>query len=189
MRDIVGKGIERLADPGGDQVKILVAAAGQEGRDGQVRRRPCWSWARSGHGPGLRRAVLAPRANLALFDIEDGTLETAAAGSGSRLPWDGQRRRSQTADVEAAVARTVERFAGIDVLVHTAAWSSLTPLLEFPESVYAHREELTGVFLTVKAAGRVMADVAAARSWCSRRPTRSSPKSRTCPSQRPGAAW
>jgi hypothetical protein len=31
MRDIVGKGIERLADPGGDQVKILVAAAGQEG--------------------------------------------------------------------------------------------------------------------------------------------------------------
>jgi hypothetical protein len=36
MRDIVPKGIERLADPGGDQVKILVSAAGQAaaGTDG-----------------------------------------------------------------------------------------------------------------------------------------------------------
>ena len=30
MRDVVRKGIERLADPGGDQVKILVSAAGQD---------------------------------------------------------------------------------------------------------------------------------------------------------------
>jgi (R,R)-butanediol dehydrogenase/meso-butanediol dehydrogenase/diacetyl reductase len=30
MRDVVRKGIERLADPGGDQVKILVSAAGEE---------------------------------------------------------------------------------------------------------------------------------------------------------------
>jgi hypothetical protein len=29
MRDVVRQGIERLADPGGDQVKILVSA-GQE---------------------------------------------------------------------------------------------------------------------------------------------------------------
>jgi hypothetical protein len=34
MRDIVAKGIERLADPGGDQVKILVSAAGGD-RAGQ----------------------------------------------------------------------------------------------------------------------------------------------------------
>ena len=31
MRDVVPKGIQRLADPGGDQVKILVSATGQEG--------------------------------------------------------------------------------------------------------------------------------------------------------------
>src|SRR5262245_19221179 len=31
MRDIVHQGIERLADPGGDQVKILVSAAGDDG--------------------------------------------------------------------------------------------------------------------------------------------------------------
>ena len=30
MRDVVSKGIERLADPGGGQVKILVSAAGEE---------------------------------------------------------------------------------------------------------------------------------------------------------------
>ena len=36
MRDVVRKGIRRLADPGGDQVKILVSAAGEEaaGTDG-----------------------------------------------------------------------------------------------------------------------------------------------------------
>ena len=39
MRDIVPKGIERLADPGGDQVKILVSATGQDtaGQDGAGR--------------------------------------------------------------------------------------------------------------------------------------------------------
>ena len=30
MHEVVPQGIERLADPGGDQVKILVSAAGQE---------------------------------------------------------------------------------------------------------------------------------------------------------------
>jgi hypothetical protein len=30
MRDVVSKGIQRLADPGGGQVKILVSAAGEE---------------------------------------------------------------------------------------------------------------------------------------------------------------
>ena len=30
MRDIVPKGIERLADPGGDQVKILVSTTGKD---------------------------------------------------------------------------------------------------------------------------------------------------------------
>jgi hypothetical protein len=30
MHDVVSKGIERLADPGGGQVKILVSAAGAE---------------------------------------------------------------------------------------------------------------------------------------------------------------
>jgi hypothetical protein len=30
MHDVVPKGIERLADPGGGQVKILVSASGEE---------------------------------------------------------------------------------------------------------------------------------------------------------------
>jgi NAD(P)-dependent dehydrogenase (short-subunit alcohol dehydrogenase family) len=104
----------------------------------------------------------AEGANLALFDIEGGTLETAAAALRARgYPVEtASGDVSRTADVEAAVARTVERFAGIDVLVHTAAVVELTPLLEFPESVWRRIVDvnLTGVFLTVKAAGRVMAD-------------------------------
>jgi glucose 1-dehydrogenase len=104
----------------------------------------------------------AEGANLALFDIEEGTLETAAAALRARgyAVETASGDVSQAADVEAAVARTVERFAGIDVLVHTAAVVELTPLLEFPESVWRRIVDvnLTGVFLTVKAAGRVMAD-------------------------------
>ena len=67
---------------------------------------------------------------------------------------------SQPADVQPSVARTVERFGGIDVLVHTAAVVELHPLLEFPEDRWRRIVDvnLTGVFLTIKAAGRVMAE-------------------------------
>ena len=103
----------------------------------------------------------AEGASLALFDIEAGTLGTAAAGLRARgYPVEtASGDVSQAADVDAAVARTVGRFGAIDVLVHTAAVVELTPLLEFPESVWRRIIDvnLTGVFLTVKAAGRVMA--------------------------------
>jgi NAD(P)-dependent dehydrogenase (short-subunit alcohol dehydrogenase family) len=103
----------------------------------------------------------AEGAGLALFDIEEDTLEAAAAGLRARgYPVEtASGDVSSAADVDAAVARTVERFGAIDVLVHTAAVVELTPLLEFPESVWRRIIDvnLTGVFLTVKAAGRVMA--------------------------------
>ena len=103
----------------------------------------------------------AEGANLALFDIEEATLETAAAALRARgyAVETASGDVSRAADVEAAVARTVERFGAIDVLVHTAAVVELTPLLEFPEHLWRRivGVNLTGVFLTVKAAGRVMA--------------------------------
>jgi NAD(P)-dependent dehydrogenase (short-subunit alcohol dehydrogenase family) len=103
----------------------------------------------------------AEGAGLALFDIEDAALAAAAAGLRER----GRAVEtisgdvSQAADVESAVARTVERFGKIDVLVHAAAVVELTPLLDFPESQWRRIVDvnLTGVFLTTKAAGRVMA--------------------------------
>src|SRR5262245_41114629 len=91
-----------------------------------------------GMGPACAERVRAEGANLALFDIEEGTLETAAAALGARgyavETVSGDVSRS--ADVEAAVARTVERFGAIDVLVHTAAVVELKPLLEFPENLW-----------------------------------------------------
>ena len=141
MHDIVRKGIQRLADPGGDQVKILVSAAAQEAAG--------------------KEAAGREGANLALFDIEEATLETAAAALRARgyAVETASGDVSRAADVEAAVARTVERFGAIDVLVHTAAVVELTPLLEFPEHLWRRIVDvnLTGVFLTVQAAGRVMA--------------------------------
>jgi len=103
----------------------------------------------------------AEGAGLALFDIEDATLAAAAAG----LREHGHAVETirgdvaQAADVESAVARTVERFGTIDVLVHAAAVVELTPLIDFPESMWRRIVDvnLTGVFLATKAAGRVMA--------------------------------
>jgi NAD(P)-dependent dehydrogenase (short-subunit alcohol dehydrogenase family) len=118
-----------------------------------------------GGAQGMGRACAerfgAEGASLALFDIEEDALATAAAELRARgcavetISGDV----SQAADVESAVARAVERFAAIDVLVHTAAVVELTPLLEFPESLWRRIIDvnLTGVFLTTKAAGRVMA--------------------------------
>src|SRR5215475_3595923 len=95
----------------------------------------------------------AEGANLALFDIEADTVAAAAA----KLRADGYPVESVTgdvsvaADVERAVSATVRRFGGLDVLVHTAA---------FDERSWRRIVDvnLTGVFLTTKAAGRVMAE-------------------------------
>src|SRR5262245_64815253 len=116
-----------------------------------------------GQGMGLACAERfgAEGASLALFDIEEGTLDTAAAALRARghAVETASGDVSRAADVEAAVARTVERFGAIDVLVHTAAVVELKPLLEFPEKLWRRIVDvhLTGVFIIVKAAGRGLA--------------------------------
>jgi glucose 1-dehydrogenase len=118
-----------------------------------------------GGAQGMGRACAerfgAEGAGLALFDIEAATVEAAGAELSERgyavETMSGDV--SVAADVEAAVTRTVERFGGIDVLVHTAAIAELMPILEFPESSWRRIIDvnLTGVFLTTRAVGRVMA--------------------------------
>src|SRR5258706_8540472 len=103
----------------------------------------------------------AEGANLALFDIEADTVQAAAAG----LQADGHGVESVTgdvsvaADVERAVSAAVSRFGGLDVLVHTAGIVELKPILQFDERSWRRIVDvnLTGVFLTTRAAGRVMA--------------------------------
>jgi NAD(P)-dependent dehydrogenase (short-subunit alcohol dehydrogenase family) len=101
-------------------------------------------------------------ANLALFDIEADTLTGTSAELEARgFPVEAMAGDvSKASDVEAAVARTVQRFGGIDVLVHTAAIVELRPLLEFPEDLWRRVVDvnLTGVFLTTRQVGREMAE-------------------------------
>lgn len=119
-----------------------------------------------GGAQGMGRACAAlfgvEGANLALFDIEADTLAAAAESLGQRgYPVETMTGDvSVSADVGSAVARAVERFGTVDVLVHTAAIVELKPLLEFPEHLWRRIIDvnLTGVFLTTKAAGRVMAE-------------------------------
>ena len=118
-----------------------------------------------GGAQGMGRACAerfgAEGANLTLFDIEADTLAATAAdleARGFRVEAMGGDV-SKAPDVEAAVARTVARFGGIDVLVHTAAIVELRPLLEFPEDLWRRIVDvnLTGVFLTARQVGREMA--------------------------------
>lgn len=119
----------------------------------------------AGGAQGMGRACAerfgSEGANLALLDIEADTL----SGTSSELEARGFPVEaiagdvSKASDVEAAVARTVARFGGIDVLVHTAAIVELRPLLEFPEDLWRRVVDvnLTGVFLTTRQVGREMA--------------------------------
>ena len=114
-----------------------------------------------GMGLASAKRFASEGANLALFDIEPDTVEASAAG----LRAGGHQVESMSgdvcvaADVESAVAATVARFGGIDVLVHAAAIVELKPILEFEEKSWRRIVDvnLTGVFLTTRAVGRVMA--------------------------------
>jgi NAD(P)-dependent dehydrogenase (short-subunit alcohol dehydrogenase family) len=119
-----------------------------------------------GGAQGMGRACAelfgAEGANLTLFDIEADTLAGAAADLRARgFPVEAVSGDvASVADVDAAVALALERFGGIDVLVHTAAIVELRPLLEFSEESWRRIVDvnLTGVFLTTRQAGRVMAE-------------------------------
>ena len=85
----------------------------------------------TGAARGIGRAIadrlLASDANVMLWDVDAAALETARAGLGSE-----DRLDCATADVtdpdavEAARARTVERFGGVDILVNNAGISGPT---------------------------------------------------------------
>lgn len=118
-----------------------------------------------GAAQGMGRACAelfgAEGANLVLFDIEAGPLmATAGELSGRGYPVESLNGDvSRREDVHAAVAKAVDRFGRLDVLVHTAGIVELQPLLDFPEDRWRRILDvnLTGVFLTTQEAGRAMA--------------------------------
>ena len=118
----------------------------------------------TGAGKGLGRAValgLAQAgANVALLartakDLEAVAAEIVTLGrEAMALPADATR----SAEVDGAVAKAVERFGAIDVLVHAAGGSLRKPALEISddewESVIA--SNLDSTFYVCRAVGRVM---------------------------------
>jgi len=118
-----------------------------------------------GGAQGMGRASAegfgAEGASLTLFDVESETLgKTATKLAGMSYPIEPVVGDVANADdVRGAVARAVDRFGKVDVLVHTAAIVELRPLLEFPEDVWRRILDvnLTGVFLATREAGNAMA--------------------------------
>jgi citronellol/citronellal dehydrogenase len=116
-----------------------------------------------GIGLQIARRAAADGANVAIAAKTaephpklPGTIHTAAeeieAAGGRALPIQCDIRHED--EVEAAVAATVERFGGIDVLVNNASAISLTPTLETPMKRFdlMHEVNARGTFLCSRAA-------------------------------------
>jgi NAD(P)-dependent dehydrogenase (short-subunit alcohol dehydrogenase family) len=113
--------------------------------------------AANGIGRATALAFAAAGAAVACADVEDAGAKTTAAeieeGRARALPV--HLDVTEGASCRAAVAATVERFGGLDVLLYGAADSDRTAtVLEMDEAAWDRviRINLTGAFLTVKAA-------------------------------------
>jgi NAD(P)-dependent dehydrogenase (short-subunit alcohol dehydrogenase family) len=118
----------------------------------------------TGGAQGIGRAVaerfLADGAGVVIFDL-DGELaaataaELAAAGPVRAVAGDVTSRD----DVRAAVSACVEQFGRLDVMVAHAGIADVKPLLEIDDRSWQRVLDvnLTGVFLCMQEAGRVMA--------------------------------
>ncbi len=117
--------------------------------------------AAQGIGRTIAARFAAEGAGVLIFDLNAAEATRAAeelraaGGSAEAVAGDVAVR----ADVQRAVARCVERFGGIDVLIAHAGTADFQPLLEIDERSWRRIIDvnLTGVFLCTQEAGRVMA--------------------------------
>ena len=114
----------------------------------------------SGVGLGVARLLRATGADVAVLDVDDGRVTAAAREIGEGvLGLRADVRRS--ADVDAAVAETLERFSRLDVLVNAAgiAGGSLRTLdVDDDEWNLVMDVNATGTFYCMRAALRPMLD-------------------------------
>jgi len=114
----------------------------------------------SGVGLGVARLLRATGADVAVLDVDDGRVTAAAREIGEGvLGLRADVRRS--ADVDAAVAETLERFGRLDVLVNAAgiAGGSLRTLdVDDDEWNLVMDVNATGTFYCMRAALRPMLD-------------------------------
>lgn len=113
-----------------------------------------------GLGAGIAEAFSAAGASVALFDIDG---ETASAVARELTDRGGraiaiQGSVTDESEVEAAVATTVSTFGRIDVVSGNAGVSANVPSLDITAEAWRRTidVDLTGAFLTSRAAARVM---------------------------------
>ncbi len=110
-----------------------------------------------GQGEAEARLFVAEGANVVLTDVDDAAGRALAEELGASAVYEHLDVGAET-DWDAAVARTVERFEGLHVLVNNAGVLLLGGLLETSLEDYRRIVEVNqiGVFLGMRAAARVM---------------------------------
>ena len=116
-----------------------------------------------GIGAAIAGRLAAAGANVAVFAVAEGsssrlpgTVHSVAAGiaaaGGAALALEGDLRSD--ADVEAAIARTVEEFGGLDIVVNNAAAFDTTPTSAISMKRYdlLHAVNARGTFLVSRTA-------------------------------------
>lgn len=132
-----------------------------------------------GQGRNHALAFAARGANVALLDSIEGEIPSASYDMATREDLDqtrvdvekagakcltvvGDVRKTQ--DVDDAVAKTVEEFGGVDIVIANAGIFALAPATDVSDDVWSDVIDinLSGVFRTVRAAARHMKDAGTA---------------------------
>jgi NAD(P)-dependent dehydrogenase (short-subunit alcohol dehydrogenase family) len=118
----------------------------------------------TGAGQGIGRAIAVELAKVGAHVVACGRRPEPVERTAEAVQEQGRRALALACDVgdpaqvDAVVARTLEEFGRIDVLVNNAGYRIRSPLADLPRDEWDAmvRTNLTGVFLLCQAAGRVM---------------------------------
>jgi NAD(P)-dependent dehydrogenase (short-subunit alcohol dehydrogenase family) len=105
-------------------------------------------------GAAAAKLLVAEGAKVMLVDLEESALRNAAAaaGSGDVVAWT-RADVTRSEEVKAAMAATVSRFGGIDVLFSNAGnFGTVAPITDYPEDVFDSllAVHVKGAFLCAK---------------------------------------
>jgi NAD(P)-dependent dehydrogenase (short-subunit alcohol dehydrogenase family) len=132
-----------------------------EGRGRLAGRTAGITGASTGIGRGIAELFLREGASVALMARDAARLRATADALGAPdrvLAFPGDV--GQTADADAFVATTVDRFGGLDVFVSNAGIHRVVPFLETSDETWdeVFRTNVRGAFTTCRAAARAMVD-------------------------------